>query len=220
MIRPFRGDFALTQPFGANPGDYAKFGLNGHNGLDYGLPSNTQVIAPHDGKVIEAASDPTGYGNYLKIENAREGSVMAHLASFQVKVGDTVSEGQPIGLSDNTGNSTGPHLHWGYYLFPRIRTNGYAGFINQLPLLTLPSVPVLALPNPGYPPTFEGQTVERVGVLFQSYIDAGKLLWRAKPAVPVIDWEQKYHELDLELQQVKKEAGDRITKIKVFVRDA
>ena len=136
MIYPYRGSFTLTQPFGVNKANYVQFGLLGHNGLDYGLPSNTQVIAPHDGKVIETAFDATGYGNYLKIENAKEGSVLAHLASFQVKVGDTVSQGQPVALSNNTGNSTGSHLHWGYYLFPRDRTNGYAGFINQLPLLT------------------------------------------------------------------------------------
>ena len=143
MIVPFKGTFTLTQEFGENPAMYAQFGMKGHNGLDYGLPTKTQVTAPHDGKVIETASDPTGYGNYIKIENAKEGSVMAHLASFQVKVGDNVSEGQPIGLSDNTGNSTGPHLHWGYYLFPRNRQNGYAGFINQLPLIATPQTDTL-----------------------------------------------------------------------------
>lgn len=140
MIKPFNGDYKLTQTFGnklyINGVDiYAQFGLKGHNGLDYGLPTNTQVIAPHDGKVIEVAFDAGGYGNYIKIENGKEGSVVAHLASFQVKVGDTVSERQPIALSDNTGNSTAPHLHWGYYLFPRDRQNGYAGFIDQLPLI-------------------------------------------------------------------------------------
>ena len=139
MIVPFRGTFRLTQKFGENPAMYAQFGMKGHNGLDYGLPTKTQVTAPHDGKVIETAFDAGGYGNYIKIENTKEGSVLAHLASFQVKVGDTVSEGQPIGLSDNTGNSTGPHLHWGYYLFPRNRQNGYAGFINQLPLIATPT---------------------------------------------------------------------------------
>lgn len=138
MRRPFNETFRLTQGFGENLAAYAKFGLKGHNGLDYGMPTATQIIAPHDGKVMEAAFDAGGYGNYLKIENAKEGTVVAHLKSFQVKVGDTVSEGQPIALSDNTGNSTGPHLHWGYYTMPRNRQNGYAGFIDQLPLLTQP----------------------------------------------------------------------------------
>jgi len=65
------------------------------------------------------------------------------LAEFRVKVGDTVQEGQLVALSDNTGNSTGAHLHWGYYKFPRDRGNGFAGFIDQLPLLTnTPNQPI------------------------------------------------------------------------------
>lgn len=135
MIKPFKGSFPLTQGFGENPASYAQFGLKGHDGLDYGLPTGTEVTAPHLGKIIETGVDPTGYGNYIKIENDKEGSVLAHLKDFNVIVGQVVTEGQLLGHSDNTGNSTGPHLHWGYYLFPRDRTNGYAGFINQYTLI-------------------------------------------------------------------------------------
>ena len=108
--RPFSGNWPLTQGFGENPASYARFGLNGHNGLDYGVPTSTPILAPHAGRVIEASNDPTGYGLYLKIENDKEGSVLAHLKGFEVGVGNTVIEGQVIGSSDNTGNSTGPHL--------------------------------------------------------------------------------------------------------------
>ena len=138
MRQPFDDNFPLTQGFGEHPDWYQKFGLKAHNGLDYGLPTGTPIIAPHDGKVVEAAFDPQGYGNYLKIENGKEGSVLAHLRSFSVGLGEVVQEGTPIGFSNNTGNSTGPHLHWGYYLLPRDRANGYAGFIDQLPLLNTP----------------------------------------------------------------------------------
>lgn len=133
MLKPFNGNYTLTQGFGGNPASYARFGIKGHNGLDYGLPTGTEVVAPHSGKVVEATNDPSGYGNYLKIENEKEGSILAHLQKFLVKVGDTVTGGQVIALSNNTGNSTGPHLHFGYYLFPRNRQNGYAGFIDPLP---------------------------------------------------------------------------------------
>lgn len=139
MRVPFNGNFRLTQGFGENPEAYKKFGLLGHNGLDYGLQTGIQVVAPHSGRVIEAAVDPSGYGNYLKIENEKEGSLLAHLKVFMVQVGDVVTEGQPIALSNNTGNSTGPHLHWGYYLFPRNRQNGYNGFIDQINLMSGPS---------------------------------------------------------------------------------
>lgn len=137
MQKPFHENWPLTQGFGDNPPDYARFNLKGHNGLDYGLPSGTDVIAPHSGKVIEVANDPTGYGLYIKIENDKEGSVLAHLKDNLVSIGTVVTQGQLIAHSDNTGNSTGPHLHWGYYRFPRDRSNGYDGFINQLPFLPL-----------------------------------------------------------------------------------
>lgn len=135
MRKPFSGDYPLTQGFGEHPENYSQFGLKGHNGLDYGCPSGTKILAPHDGFVSEATNDPNGYGLYIKIENNVEGSVLAHNANFLVKVGDAVVEGQEVAISNNTGNSTGSHCHWGYYRFPRDRQNGYAGFIDQLPLL-------------------------------------------------------------------------------------
>jgi len=140
MIKPFKGDFRLSQSFGANPDMYAKYNYKGHNGMDWALPSGTEIIAPHAGKVIEAALDADGYGWYLKIENDKEGSVLGHNKELKVKVGDIVSEGQLIAISDNTGYSTGPHCHWGYYLLPRDRANGYGGFIDQSKLLTTPAV--------------------------------------------------------------------------------
>lgn len=127
--------YPITQKFGENPDMYKRFGLLGHNGIDMGCPTGTKILAPHSGKVIEATSDPTGYGLYIKIENDKEGSVLAHNQSFLVKVGDQVNEGQEIAISNNTGNSTGSHSHWGYYTLPRNRSNGYAGFIDQAPLL-------------------------------------------------------------------------------------
>ena len=138
MIKPFKGNFPITQIFGVNAADYAKFGLKGHNGIDYGVPTGTPILAPHDGKVIEALYDQYGYGMYVKIESAVEGSVLAHLKSFNVNPGDVITEGTQIGISDNTGNSTGPHLHWGYYRIPRDRSNGYNGFIDQTPYLVKP----------------------------------------------------------------------------------
>lgn len=136
MRKPFNQDFPLTQGFGGNEPMYRQYNLKGHNGLDYGLPTGTEVVAPHSGKILEVADQgKSGYGKYIKVENDKEGSVLAHLSAFKVKAGDIVTEGQLLGLSGNTGNSTGPHLHWGYYQLPRDRANGYAGFIDQTPFL-------------------------------------------------------------------------------------
>ena len=63
MILPFRGEFRLSQGFGGNRSMYISYGLEGHNGLDYALPTKTQVIAPHGGRVVEVADEGNkGYG--------------------------------------------------------------------------------------------------------------------------------------------------------------
>lgn len=131
---PFKESFPMTQDWNDKRyrASYAKFGLLGHNGQDFGTPAGTPILAPHPGKVIEAALDTAGYGWYVKIENDKEGSTLAHFKdSPKVKVGDSVTLGQCVGLSGNTGNSTGPHLHWGYYRFPRNREDGFNGYLNQ-----------------------------------------------------------------------------------------
>lgn len=133
MRKPFDQDFVQTQAWN-DPryrANYLKFGLLGHDGIDYAVPTGTPIVAPHSGKIIVAGSDPTGYGNYIKLENEVEGSILAHLREFSVRQGDSVNEGQLLGYSDNTGNSTAAHLHWGYYRLPRNKNNGFAGYIDQ-----------------------------------------------------------------------------------------
>lgn len=129
----------VTQRWGENSAIYKKFGLKGHNGVDFRLHQgyNTPIYAPHDGEIIEARYDANGYGEYAKIENAQEGSILAHFrkGSLNVDVGQMVKAGDLIGYGGNTGNSTGPHLHWGYYRKPRDRGNGYSGTQDQIPLM-------------------------------------------------------------------------------------
>lgn len=54
------------------------------------------------------------YGNYVKIQssNGKFSTLYAHNKEVVVSVGETVSQGQLIAISGNTGNSTGPHLHF------------------------------------------------------------------------------------------------------------
>lgn len=133
MRLPFNGNFGQSQDWN-DPrfrASYARFGLLGHNGEDYALPSGTPVLAPHAGKIEEALFDAS-YGNYVKVQNENEASVLAHLSRIDVKVGQVVTEGQQIGLSGTTGNSTAPHLHWGYFrVKTRDRDNGFNGYIDQ-----------------------------------------------------------------------------------------
>lgn len=82
-----------------------------HGGVDFGVPEGTPVGAMAGGTVVAVGRDDKS-GNFVRIKHA-DGSTAgyAHLSAAGVKVGDTVSAGQTIAKSGNTGNSTGPHLH-------------------------------------------------------------------------------------------------------------
>lgn len=131
----FIGDYPITQYFGGNAAAYAQFGLKGHNGVDWGMPTGTLLISGADGVIMETGSDPTGYGNYLKILHDGFLTIYAHLKELRVKRGDRVVTGQLVGISDNTGNSTGPHLHFGVAPCDASgnkteASNGYTGYID------------------------------------------------------------------------------------------
>lgn len=138
MRKPFDGTYKETQSFNdaCCRASYTKFGLKGHNGIDYACPTGTVILAAISGTVKEVANDITGYGKYIKIENSKEGCLVAHLKTQEVTVDQKVTEGQHIGLSNNTGNSSGPHLHFGYYTLPRDRSNGFSGYIDPAPHFT------------------------------------------------------------------------------------
>lgn len=87
-----------------------------HTGVDYGVTTNTPVRASSSGTVVRASWNG-GYGYCVDIRHA-DGSLTryAHLNSFAVAYGQTVRQGQVIAYSGNTGNSTGPHLHFELHL--------------------------------------------------------------------------------------------------------
>ena len=82
-----------------------------HTGIDMAVKTGTPVIAVADGK-IEPANWGKSYGTQA-VQKVEGGWVIyAHLSKLDVKPGDKVTKGQAIGLSGNTGNSSGPHLHF------------------------------------------------------------------------------------------------------------
>lgn len=91
-----------------------------HQGVDIAVSIGTTVRASSGGKVITAGW-VSGYGNAVYIQHA-DGVVTryGHLSRILVSVGETVTQGERIALSGNTGNSTGPHLHF------EMRINGVA----------------------------------------------------------------------------------------------
>ncbi|MBI9047928.1 MAG: M23 family metallopeptidase [Anaerolineaceae bacterium] len=83
-----------------------------HQALDFGVEVGTNVKSTMSGVVKYAGWNSEGYGNLVIVDNGTYKTYYGHLDSIPVSVGDRVSNGQVIGLSGNTGNSTGPHLHY------------------------------------------------------------------------------------------------------------
>ena len=86
-----------------------------HGAIDYGVPRGTVVMAAADGVVMTTANLTTSYGTYVVIRHANGlQTIYGHgtYGSIVVKPGQIVKKGEKIMLSGNTGNSTGPHLHF------------------------------------------------------------------------------------------------------------
>jgi murein DD-endopeptidase MepM/ murein hydrolase activator NlpD len=135
----------VTQPFGVNFLNwYQQWGLNGHNGSDFGAPIGTPCYACHDGKVTFAGVDGDGGVSVtLSNDEQRFKTIYYHLDKVSCKIGDVVKAGDEIGLTGNTGKyTTGPHLHLGLKeMMPdNFNTlnynNGYKGAIDAGPYFT------------------------------------------------------------------------------------
>ncbi len=109
LSMPTSGQF--TSPFGPRWGRL-------HAGIDIAAPIGTPIYASDNGRVI--LMGPTGgYGNYTCVQHtAAMSTCYAHQSAFATSVGANVRRGQRIGSVGNTGNSTGPHLHF------EVRING------------------------------------------------------------------------------------------------
>jgi len=104
----------VTQYYGQNPDAYAKYGYRGHNALDLSAAVGTPVKACADGIVSKVGNDADGYGLYVIVWHPalKVYVLTGHMSRQDVKAGDAVTQGQQVGLSGNTGNSTGPHVHF------------------------------------------------------------------------------------------------------------
>lgn len=127
----------ISQRFGENPDAYEPFGMAGHTGIDFAVPVGTPIVAADDGMAIEMLDDSDGYGQYVKLKHAWGESLYAHLDRYQALiVGAVVKRGQVIALSGNSGNSTGPHLHFAIRINPYTRGHPWDGYSDPLPYLS------------------------------------------------------------------------------------
>ena len=105
--QPFKGDYPITQRYGE------RITSAFHTGVDYATPVGTEILASSDGQVMFAGADQTGYGLCVIIRhNDGNATLYAHLSKVSAKYWQSVKQGDVIGLSGSTGNSTGPHLHF------------------------------------------------------------------------------------------------------------
>lgn len=113
------GNARLSSDFGDRDRPKAGASTN-HQGLDFAVVVGTPVKSTKSGTVTFAGVQ-RGYGNIVIVDHGKgETSAYAHLSKIHVKVGQQVRQGEVIAKSGNSGNSTGPHLHF------EIRKNGKA----------------------------------------------------------------------------------------------
>lgn len=116
QIANLGGDGTFQRPVASGPITATMYYSSGvyHGALDYGVPVGTTVYAAGDGVILNAAWRTGGLGNCVVIQHANGlRTYYGHgNGVFYVSPGAVVKKGQPIMQSGNTGNSSGPHLHF------------------------------------------------------------------------------------------------------------
>ena len=129
--QPFNGDWPITQYYGES------FTSSFHTGIDYACPMQTPILASADGVIRFSGFDKTGYGYCVIIEhNVQCATLYAHLNFLRfLPEGTKVKQGDVLGYSGTSGNSTGPHLHFE----ARKIWNDYRSHFNpmNLPMMTM-----------------------------------------------------------------------------------
>lgn len=124
---PLKGEHKITSKFGEKRHPLAQRKAY-HRGVDYNVGMGTPIYATADGIVTETQFAKSGYGIKIVIDHKEEYQTLyAHLSKITAKEGQKVSKGDLIGYSGNSGQSTGPHLHY------EIKKNGK--YVNPQPYI-------------------------------------------------------------------------------------
>ena len=84
-----------------------------HTGIDFPAKTGVPIYSTGDGKVVKIQYKKNGYGNNIIIDHGfGYKTLYAHMSKIRVKLGQKIKKGGIIGFVGNTGNSTGPHLHY------------------------------------------------------------------------------------------------------------
>jgi len=128
MRRPLNSFIRISSTHGqiTNLGHFGR-----HLGVDYSVAVNNTVYAPVSGRITKALKS-SALGNYYEIVENGNNRIhrLAHLNKLNFGVGTSVSEGQAIGLSGNTGITTGPHVHWDVRAANTLWNSSFANYYN------------------------------------------------------------------------------------------
>ncbi len=141
---PFSGNFPVTFSFGQQSDNeeikkkFQEWGIVGHNGLDFGLTAGSEVFACNPGKVVQSG-DNGDFGTSITVQHSWGQSIYGHLQETKVNEGDEIQINKVIGLSGSSGAAFGEHLHFAIKPNNPDPSNGYLGFVDPAPYLSLPS---------------------------------------------------------------------------------
>jgi murein DD-endopeptidase MepM/ murein hydrolase activator NlpD len=99
----------ISSPFGHRTSVGA---AHNHLGTDFAVPTGTPIKAPAAGVIKSAGNNGGGEGIFVILDAGRVVHKFFHLSKVSVRPGQKVEQGDIVGLTGNTGYSTGPHLHW------------------------------------------------------------------------------------------------------------
>jgi murein DD-endopeptidase MepM/ murein hydrolase activator NlpD len=150
ILRPLKSNW-ITQKFGENLNPiYAQEGMKGHNGVDFRAVDGEEVRFNLDtrGQVVHLSNSPTyGIGVTVLVLGTMTAYkfIYWHLKDYVVEEGDYLDTGDLLGHADNTGISTGTHLHFGMYPCvlegdewvndPALNSNGFDGAVDSMPYM-------------------------------------------------------------------------------------
>lgn len=124
----------VNQPFGTNYNSfYLQDGKKGHGGIDFRASHGQKIYASHDG-VCYPTVDKHG-GNGVVIKGDEFSTIYWHLIDDDavVHTNQKIKAGDLLGYADNTGQSTGTHLHFGFKIKGTPYDNGYGGYTDPQP---------------------------------------------------------------------------------------
>lgn len=141
LVYPVDKNSIITQTYADHLKAAARNGWKYYNGgIDWAVSLKTPVVAAFGGKVTLMDQGDDGYGRHVRIDHGNGYlTIYAHLSQFQVSNNSVVKSGDVIGLSGNTGNSTGPHLHF------ELRRGSKA--IDPMPFLSVIDIPMTTNEN-------------------------------------------------------------------------